>query len=150
MTVAAYQNDQWQRAEILYLCGKDAFIMFVDSGSRAYVKIKQLHYLEKSFALPTRKCCKGSLFGVKPKNDEDLWNSQAMMQFQSKTKGKKLSAIVKAEHDEVYKLLLLTDNLSRRTKLSDFMIEQGFADVLNVDSSINAILVSFQSTRHLN
>lgn len=143
MTVAVHQNGQWHRAEILYLLGNDAFIMLVDSGSRVYVKVKQLHYLEKSFALPSRKCCKGSLFGVKPKNDEDLWSSQAMVQFQSKTKGKKLSAIVKAEHDEVYELLLLIDNVSKRSKLSDFMIEQGFADVLIVDSSINAILVSF-------
>lgn len=142
MTVAAFEGGKWHRAEVLYLSGHDAFVMLVDSGGRAYIKMKHLRYLEKSFALPSRKAGKGSLFGVMPKNGEALWGAAAMMQFQMITKGKTLTATIKAKHEGTYELLLV-DQTTKRAKVADILVELGLAGVVpNLDCSTNAILVT--------
>lgn len=142
MPVAVFDDGKWHRAEILCICGPDAFLHFVDFGCRKYVKVDNLRYLEKTFATPSRKACRGSMIGVKPKNYDSLWSPTAIMKFMSKTKGVKMYAIVKGQDDGFFQLQLV-DDVINRTKVSDYLIAEGVADEdTGIDMSMNAILVS--------
>lgn len=142
MAVAVFNDDKWQRAEVICICGSDAFVLFVDAGYRKYIGKNKLRYLEKTFAMSARKCYKGSLIGVKPSNDEPLWSAEAM-EFMSKKLKVKLYATVKGLKDGLYQLSLYDDAV-KRTKVSDYMISQKFAEEdIHADLSMNAILVNY-------
>lgn len=147
MAVAVFDDDKWQRAEVIFVSGSDAFIHFIDAGYRKYVKANKLRYLEKMIAAQARLCYKGSLFGVKPSNGESLWSVDAM-KFILKAKEKKMFATVKEQKDGIYQLSLIDDKKSR---VSDLMVKKGLAEALkNLDFFKNAILVSNQTKLNLN
>jgi Tudor domain len=142
MSVAVYDEDMWQRAEVLCICDSEAFILLVDAGCRKYVEARSLRYLEKSFALSSRKSCRGSLVGAKPKNDDTLWSAAAIMKFMAKTKGEKMFAIVKGKKDGFFQLSLVEDPI-KRAKISHHLIAEGVAEEdTSAEVSGNAILVS--------
>lgn len=142
MPVAALKKGKWYRGEIASVNNTGVLIDFVDYGFKHIMQLNDLRYLEKSFTLPSRKACKGSIHGVKPTNGATLWNFDAIMEFVMKTKGKTVPATIKEEKDGIYQLSLI-DDIAKRSKVSDFMVERGFAEIdLNVDINMNAILVS--------
>lgn len=146
MSVAVYDESQWQRAEVLCVVGSrfndsEAFMYFVDIGVKKYVKIKDLRYLAKSFASISRACHKGSLFGVTPKDGERLWNSEAILEFISKTKGKSY-AMIRGQKDGIFQLSLVHDTASQ-ISIGNHLIKKKLADpIQSVDDSANFILVS--------
>lgn len=141
MAVAALHDGKWFRGEVVDLSNYDILVYFVDYGCKKNLKIENLRYLDKDHALPSRKACKGSIHGVKPKNGGALWSFEAIMQFMMKTKGKKLLATIKDEAEGVF-MLSLIDDIAARTRVADFMVAEGFADrVLNIDYTKNAVLV---------
>lgn len=145
MSVAVFENDQWQRAEIVSVQGSQVFLFFVDTGARKSVAASNLRYLEKMFASSPRKCYKGSLFGIKPKNGEAMWTPGAIMKFMFKTKEKKLFATIKGREDGFYQLSLVDDFL-QKTRVEDYLVDMGFADKEeDVDYSKNGVLVSFRT-----
>lgn len=144
MSVAVFDDNKWQRAEILCICGTDAFVLFVDAGSRKYVQVNNMRYLEKTFAVSPRKACRGTLVGVKPANGKSFWSDEEIMQFDMKTKEMKMYAVIKGCEDGFYKLSLYEDTVSR-SKISSYMITQGIAEEdTTADHSINAILVNIK------
>jgi hypothetical protein len=144
LTVAALSDLVWYRAEILYFNGKDVFANLVDFGIRKFIPLTNIRYLEKIYASPSRKACKGGLFGVKPKNGEVMWSTEATMNFMRATKGLKMYAIVKAYQEGIYQIELVGDR-RKQSSIATEMVLKGFADVDDSgDSSkyMNAILVS--------
>jgi hypothetical protein len=141
MTVAAFDEGKWYRVEVLCITGREAFVLFADWGCRKYVKICNLRFLEKTFAIPSRKSCKGTLSGVKPKNGEKLWDVQTIMRFMEKTKGKKVSALVKGFNDDGFYVVSLIEK-ETKVKISDYLISEDLADAHIEDEYLmNAILV---------
>lgn len=140
MTVAAFDNGKWYRAEVNYLTGSDVFVLLIDFSKRKYLKPDNLRYLEKTFAVPPRMSVRGSLFGVKPKTGNGMWSVESILGFLSRTEKVKLSATLKGHKDGIYQLALIDENCLR---IENFMLEQGLAEAdKTVDSSFNAILVS--------
>lgn len=143
MTVAALKDDKWYRGEVVSVGDTDTIVYFVDYGCKESVKNANLRSLENCFAMPTRKACNGSLFGLKPKNGNQLWSTEAIMQFMFKTKGKKMFGTIKAQHEGTYELSLIED-VVKRLRIADFMVEQKLAEMIfELDYSKNYILVSF-------
>lgn len=140
MSVAAFDEGSWHRVELLCIFEKDAFCWLVDNGQRKYLSLSDLRYLEKSFIRPTRKTGKGSLFGVKQK-DERWWNQQAIDAFKKKSLGVQLFATVKGHHEGIYSMVLI-DDVRKVSRINEFMITEGFAEAVPADASVYATLVS--------
>lgn len=143
MSVAVFDDSMWQRAEIVSVYDSlDPFVLFVDTGRQKNVKITYLRYLEDLFASSPRKCYKGSLYGVKPRNGESLWPTGAIMMFMLKTKGKKINATIKARVKDFYQLSIV-DDVIQNNQVEDSLVELGLAEKeTNLGSSMNAIMVS--------
>lgn len=141
MSVAAFEKNEWHRAEVLFISGADVFVLFVDNGSRDYIKAKNIRLLDKSFAFQSRKASKGILSGVKPANSDILWSHEARSEFFDKTKGKKIKARIHGVKEGVFELTLLDDEASP-PKLSDYLISKGYAEVAPSLKLNNVILVS--------
>jgi hypothetical protein len=142
LPVAVFDEDKWQRAEVLCVSGPDVFLFFVDSGAKKYVKMNSLRYLAKEFTANPRACHKGSLFGVKPKDGASIWSAEATNDFRMKSKEQAMFATVKELEDGVHQLSLVT-NLVSQIRMNDYLVKKGFADPdENVDGSKNLILVS--------
>lgn len=141
MSVACPAYNLWHRAEVLKIIDFDALVYFVDTGSTSYVNVTKLRYLENSFGSMSRKCCKGSLFGVKPKNDA-LWQAGAIMDFMERVNKSQVYATVRAISEQVYELVLTSD-LKDYTLISGFLVLNKYAEcVAGLDHSINQVLVS--------
>lgn len=142
MAVAVFTCDKWYRGEVICVSSLDVFVHLVDYGCKKYVKLDKLHYLEKTFAIPSRKTCKGSLFAVKPAGGELMWSADAINSFKAKTKGKKILATIKAATDDgVYELLLI-DNPTDRKRIAHELTFEGFAENINdLNYSMNLTLV---------
>lgn len=141
MPVAVAVDDNWYRAEVLYVNPSDVLILFVDLGLRKYVNTRELRYLERSFAGVSRKACRGRLFGVQPAEGEDeQWSAEATAFFTQKIKNTKLKATVKAVKDGYYELSLV--NIDDHSKVAEDLVRLGFAEkVKGLDNSLVAILV---------
>lgn len=141
LTVAAYDDGKWYRGEISqYSNGPEVFVLLVDFSIHKSIKIDDLRYLEKSFATPCRKLLPGGLFGIKPKEGEAMWSVDSIICFKTLTNNAKLSAVVKAYKNGFYELLLINQNCQR---ISDIMIERGFADRDDPkENNFNAYFVS--------
>lgn len=127
LTVAALKGRNWLRGEVLVMSDDDAFVHFVDFGSRDYVKITNIRFLKKSFASSARHSCKGSLNRVYPNPSYGtLWNVAAIMEFVGKTENIELFASVTGRKEGVYELDIYEDK-NKRSNLSDFMIRSGYA-----------------------
>lgn len=150
MSVAAFKDDKWYRGEVVSVDDTDTIVYLVDYGCKKSVKIENLRSLENCFALPTRKACNGSLFGLKPKNGNQLWSTDAIMQFMIKTKDKKMFGTIKAQSEGTYELSLVED-VVKRSRIADFMVEQKLAEMIfELDYSKNCILVSFCCFKQIN
>lgn len=142
LLVAAWDNVKWCRAEVLFVSDFDVLVSFVDYGCKRLVKVDKVRHLEKFFVTPSRKSCKGSLFGVRPIQGAKQWSVQTKESFKAKTMHFKLWGSIKAHKDGVYELSLI-DDLRKLTEISKYLIESGLADpVLGAKSTFNAVLVS--------
>jgi hypothetical protein len=141
MSVAAFHGGQWQRAEVIIVCHTKALVRFVDTTKSDFVDTKNIRYLEKTFAMSPQKACRGSLAGVMPRNNELLFDDEAIEEFRKKVKGVKMFAVVKGEFDEVFKLSLFEDS-AKMKKVADQLIARGLiVKDPEEDMSVNAILV---------
>jgi len=111
MIVAALRGEGWRRGEVICCSNsEEAWISFIDyGGNKKYIAMENLRQLEEPFALLSRKCCKGSLFGVKPANGARLWSTRALTDFMGLVHGKKLYATVKKQIGDVFSLALVDD-----------------------------------------
>lgn len=128
LSVACPVGPYWHRAEVLNVSGPDAFVHFVDSGKRDYVKTSQLRYLKNSFTSQPRHCAKGSLFKVKPKRNEQLWDLEAIMRFMEKVKDKTVYASISSGSGDVYLLSLCSDT-SPKSNIAIYMLREGYAEI---------------------
>lgn len=128
LSVACPVGEFWYRAEVLNVSGPDAFVHFVDNGKRDYVSTSQLRYLKNSFTSQHRHCVKGSLFKVKPKGNEPLWDLEAIMRFMEKVKDKTVYASITSGSDDVY-LLSLCSDISWKSNIANYMLQQGYAEI---------------------
>jgi Tudor domain len=142
MPVAALYKRAWYRGEVIAVNGNDTLVLLVDCGTSHYITKRDLRVLEQEFVKTSRKCCKGTLYGVKPTNGAVLWDIKSIMAFMKKTKDKIVYATVEDFENEYCKISLY-DNISERTMIADVMTEQGLADKSDDVSSLKAILVSF-------
>lgn len=143
MTFAAYTNDQWYRVEVDFINDLGVFVSLVDYGHKKYVHISKLRYLEKTFMMPTRKACKGSLFGVRPINGERFWCPRAIMSFMAMTTKRKIYATIKAHDKNGNFTLSLVDSLTDCKRISEQLQAEGFAEAVSgLDYSMNKTLVS--------
>lgn len=141
MSVACPVDNLWYRAEVVKITDSDALVYFVDTGCTSYVNVTKLRYLENSFGALSRKCCKGSLFGVLPKNDA-LWQAGAIMDFMKRVDKSQVYATVRAVKDHIYELVLTSD-LKDYTLISGFLVMSKYAEcVAGLNHSINQVLVS--------
>lgn len=128
LSVACPVGECWYRAEVLSVSGPDAFVHFVDNGKRDYVKTSQLRYLKKSFTSQHRHCAKGSLFKVKPKRNEALWDLEAIMRFMDKVKDKTVYASITSGSNDIYLLSLYSD-LSWKPNIASYMLLEEYAEI---------------------
>lgn len=143
MSVVAFVDNTWYRAEILCITLAGIFINLVDYGNMMYAKADQLLYLEKTFSTTSRKACRGKLFGIRPSNGTILWSSQAISKFKKKVEGVNMLAYVRALKDGVFSISLI-DNLTNRNQVSKYLIAEGVADDKNIEPEFSAILVSLE------
>ena len=139
MAVAALYEGAWHRAEILKVFAWKAYVNLVDRELRTRIELDDLRYLEKSFAAPSRKCCKGSLHGVKAKSENSLWSTDAIMSFMELTKDVRLYAHAKAQNENVFELSLMST--SNKARIADVLVRNGFADEVSSEAG-NILLVS--------
>lgn len=141
MAVAVIKGGQWHRAQIIITNTSDALVFFVDLYVEQMVKLKDLRYLKRSLASKTRKACKGSLFGVLPKNAASGWSREATLNFMETTNEVTLKAVVRRISEcGAYELALIKGNF----KVADSLVQNGFAKTDdNKSKIINAIIVSF-------
>lgn len=140
--VAVYGDGKWQRADVVVINENDAFVVFFDTGLKHYVKLKNIRHLVSPFNKISRKCCKGSLFGVQPKDGQKLWNTEAILWFMENSLGKRLHATVKGQNGDNF-IVSLSGGSFDGKQLSESLLLQGFADQdLGIPDVINASLVS--------
>lgn len=136
-----FRGSIWYRVEIIYISGSDAYVHFIDVGCKRKAKVDDFFYLTEKFAAPTRKACKGTLFGVKPFGKNCLWSTTATEAFKAKVNGQRVLATVKAVTDGTYELSLIHDRLKNQT-LEDYLLDKKFAEPSReVKPTMEAILV---------
>lgn len=128
---------------MLFISDFDVLVLLVDYGCKTLLKVEKIRRLEVIFTEPSRKACKGSCFGIKPRNDSQKWSSEANQTFKAITLEYKIYGKVKAHSSGVYQLALTCDPESQ-LQISDYLIAKGLAAAVpDLDSSVNAILVRF-------
>jgi Tudor domain len=145
MSVAALDEGQWHRVEVLCVSGQHVFALFLDSGIMKYIKKSNLRYLEKTFASLSRKACKGRLHGVKPKDGRPMWGLEEARFLISKEKDQKLMALVKdVDESHVFSLSLIEADeecTAKHLEIASTMISKEIVDAAEDESKMNAFLV---------
>jgi Tudor domain len=141
MPVAFECNGKWYRGEVLAWNEDEVFVLFVDYATRKYIQIKNLRILEEYFISQPRMACKGSLHGVKPPNDEVLWDDETIDKFKERVKNRMIYATVRDLVDGNFKLMLF-DDFTNKKLFKDIMVKKGLAEPSDCGGSMNAILVS--------
>lgn len=126
MTVAAFDEKAWHRAEVLCVSGSHVMALFVDLGYTKYLKKNSLRFLEETFATPSRKACKGLLYGVKPINDGFIWKKRTVDAFKLLIVGKTIFASVR-DHDENTLSLTLVDTSTGNRDIAEYLIQEDLA-----------------------
>jgi hypothetical protein len=138
LIVAAKLGDSWIRAKILALpdLNDEILVFLVDFGTTELVDISNLRYILKEFTEECGKALRGSLFGLKPKRDEYVWNAVTKQVFFNLVGNKKLFASIRFfDQDTEVSSLELFEKPSSWPGITNQMINLGFGEWGELDGS---------------
>ncbi|CAO1382815.1 unnamed protein product [Diamesa serratosioi] len=143
LVVAAFILNKWHRAEILSEVDErnQILVFFFDFGTKDKVDLKNIKYLLETFSKMPRKALRGSLHGIKPKNNDTMWNLKTSFFLLQRIEDKRLFAKVvnHREKDNVFELVV-KESLDETCSLNDSLIEENYADFAPSSKLINGIL----------
>lgn len=110
MSVAANIEDRWFRAEVLYVDDSNVCVKLIDFNEVKHVKAEFLRYLKNSFCRASKMSAIGSLFNVKPKDNQSSFDVKSIEAFKDKLKeSPEIYAVVEKINEDKIALSLYRD-----------------------------------------
>jgi hypothetical protein len=102
--------------------------LFVDFCVIKQIERNNKNYLNKIFAATSKKASEGRIYGIKPKDGKNQWDSSAILYFLSKTSGSRILATVKGFDSSQSALILSLIDKSNLQDVASSMKSEGVVD----------------------